>query len=225
MTIAKHHPAGNGSEAIEVDIAENRCNRTECGIHPKSHELAEYIAAGQPDWATWGVKMRNSDGTPDSFVSAWGRNEAGAQHAANVLNFTTGSGFHYPSRLPQPKEAQGNLTTFDLIAEAANSHERFPGDTNVCARDDEDWPCLTSRLAAEMAKLTAERDNLREDATQIARLLNVQEDASPAYVRGAIESLIEYRNVEIDAEDRARQGAAEPGTNEWDQKYKWGDDE
>lgn len=35
-----------------------------------------------------------------------------------------------------------------LIAEALTwNHVRLDGNTNVCARDDDDWPCLTRRLA------------------------------------------------------------------------------
>jgi hypothetical protein len=48
------------------------------------------------------------------------------------------------------------LTGIDLNS-IANDHYRRDGGSNVCARDDEDWPCLVKQLADEVARLTKEQ--------------------------------------------------------------------
>jgi len=64
----------------------------------------------------------------------------------------------------------------NLIAEAASLHSRLDGDTNVCARDDEDWPCLTTRLTAELAAANAVIAEVRSVATR-ERMIELAADA------------------------------------------------
>lgn len=39
------------------------------------------------------------------------------------------------------------MSNVELIAEARSRHYRLDGETNVCACDDDDWPCVTKQLA------------------------------------------------------------------------------
>jgi len=39
------------------------------------------------------------------------------------------------------------MSAAGLIAEARAMHARLDGTTNVCAIDDNDWPCITKQLA------------------------------------------------------------------------------
>ena len=43
------------------------------------------------------------------------------------------------------------MSNAELIAEALARHYRLDGETNVCARDDDDWPCVTKQLADALA--------------------------------------------------------------------------
>ena len=45
-------------------------------------------------------------------------------------------------------------TASELIAEANVMHTRLDGATNVCAIDDNDWPCVTKQLADALESAT-----------------------------------------------------------------------
>ena len=47
------------------------------------------------------------------------------------------------------------MSNAELIAEARARHYRLDGETNVCACDDDDWPCVTKQLADALAEQAA----------------------------------------------------------------------